>query len=362
MCFSLEAVSQPPSPPVSQIREKAGKKIFVDVDVRRGVGQESMELTVQYSNTREYSTFICRGTFVTSQQKVRVGCDTSKANVAGEYHPSDAATLSRVDTGESKRVQLGRLPLITLYRDDADVAHFPSFGDGTIAYTEDQALVNAADRARAILDAVYADFPINAEDSKKARDYLIYQAEVTRLVIASTRTRYEAAKQATEELPLLFVDFERRIAEILRQLRTSPLGNASALTSEYPLLVRAQHSSTNGSVTVRAKAIGGNLPAAALIDVLLDMDKGLRFMGESGARSFTWSVTSIPSGAEVWYSHLGEPEVKWAGVTDIKDQSLPFLRWTFRIDWGGCSLIEHPNPFRQAKIEMKVDKKDCKKQ
>jgi hypothetical protein len=98
-----------------------------------------------------------------------------------------------------------------------------------------------------------------------------------------------------------------------------------------------------------------------LVRILTEMSDGWKKMSDSGGQTFTWSITTTTPGAEIWYSRLDEEGKKWAGLTNLKDQTLPYAIWTFRIGWGNCFQTEIPDPYLQSSINIQTTETGCKR-
>jgi hypothetical protein len=359
---SLE--QQPQSQPLSEMRIKAGDPFEIEVDVKHPSPQ-NMNGGATYSTasigTIPGSGIMCVGSLSAGQTKFKLTCGTGRNTQAGEYRGTGTLTLSSPETSEAKQYPDIRLPIVTIVANPFDAVQFPEIAGATLSPTTKQSLDDGSIRAQTILDSLVAHFPGHIIDSRQTRLYLIDQADTARRIVDTTRQRYVAASNPSEQAPIFFEDFDNRLNEIIRGLGGSPRRSTVAQRSPVaPHFALVQLPRSSDSVTVTPQPDNLDKSLAQLVTVLIDIIKGFPKMGEAGT-AFTWSVSTTPPGAEVFISRLGLPEQKWSGRTNMAGQRLENARWTFRIDWNGCWKTETPNPYLQGPIAIQLVKTGCVK-
>jgi hypothetical protein len=193
---------------------------------------------------------------------------------------------------------------------------------------------------------------------------------MARTVVDITRRRYISGslppgatpdQYKAFQVPVFFEDFDRRLSHLIRELGGNPSGPSAELEAGPPRFVLTQMPKTSDSVTVTPGS--GNLDKYLdeLVHILTEVRDGWKKMSDSGGLTFSWSITTTPPGAEIWYSRLSEDEKKWAGLTNLKDQTLPYAIWTFRIVWGNCFQTETPDPYLQSSINIQTTEAGCKR-
>ena len=148
---------------------------------------------------------------------------------------------------------------------------------------------------------------------------------------------------------------------MIRELGGDPSRQSAELKVGPPHLLLTQMPKTTDSVTVTAGSDTVEKHLAELVHILTDMWEGWKKISDSGTPTFTWSITTTPPGAEIWYSRLNEEEKKWAGLTNLKGQTLPYAIWTFRIVWGDCFKTEIPDPYLQYSIDIQTTERGCRR-
>jgi hypothetical protein len=211
-----------------------------------------------------------------------------------------------------------------------------------------------------VLNALSAHINPSTRNSKEIRAYLRRVAEDERDVLDLTKRRYLGDDPIKTKAPIFFEDFDRRLQAVIRELGGTPRQMAVFAERMHPRLLLVQMPRTTDSIDANSAPGSVSKQLGDLVAVLTDATKGLLGMSESGTTNFPWSAITTPPGAEIWLSRLGEPEVKWAGITDVKSATLEYAIWTFRFDWGGCSKTEKPDPYLQHEVDLKVERAGCR--
>lgn len=378
--LSRNSVAQPtPSGPTSEVTIKAGEPFTVNAQMRAPATQQLLAIVTYQLNPRPGSaavplspsppptTFQCRGYTQPnnpSNQILTLQCTTNRQLLGGDYSTDGQMNLVREETNESEK-QPVRSPIVTMVADPFAATQFPVIVSTSLSLTHHQSLSDGAVRAQVILDSLNAHFPSNTVNNKETRAYLRQEVEKAKIqVVDLTGKRYAAAQPSGTPLPIFFEDFDRRLDKITRELGGVPTAQRITVPTAQritaPRLVLAQLPKTTESVEAREQPGTLQTQVIEFVAVLTDVIKGFSKMIDSGTQSFSWSITTTPPGAEIWISRLGKPETKWAGLTNVKDQTLEYARWTFRIDWNGCSKIETPDPYLQSPIPMEDTKPGCK--
>jgi hypothetical protein len=289
--------------------------------------------------------------------------------LSGEYRTDGKVTLTRNETGEQK-IEDARAPILTLLENpDGDTA-FPDVAGTVLVLSDRQSLRDGATRAQDLLTSVARELPARPPNTAEYRAYLEQRSEMARAIVNLTRLRYitgSLGPGATRdqynafEVPVFFEDFDRRLSHLIRELGGNPSRPSAELKVGTPRFVLAQMPKTTDSVTVTPGSDSLDKHLDELVHILTDMRDGWKKMSDSGSAAFTWSITTTPPGAEIWYSRLNEEEKKWAGLTNLKDQTLPYAIWTFRIVWGDCFKVEIPDPYLQSSIDIQTTEKGCKR-
>jgi hypothetical protein len=375
-----QIAGQQPSGPTSEAGIVAGHPFGVDVTMKT-LARQSLRVTVTYSLMptngaaqsppvdRNRSQFNCWGDLATGLQVVRLNCTTNMALVGGEYRTDGKATLQRPETGDQK-IEDARAPMLTLLGNPDGETTFPDIASSALVLSDRQSLLDGANRAQDLLTSIARELPPQPPNTAAYRAYLQQRSEMARTIVDLTRRRYISGSLgpgATRDqynafqVPVFFEDFDRRLSHLIRELGGNPSRPTAGLKVGSPHFVLTQMPKTTDSVTVTPGSDGVDKHLAELVHILRDMRDGLKKMSESGSSNFTWSITTNPPGAEIWYSRLNEEEKKWAGLTNLQDQTLTYAIWTFRIVWGDCFQIETPDPYLQSSINMQTTEKGCKR-
>ena len=315
------------------------------------------------------SRFSCSGALTPGQQVVRLTCTSSIALVSGEYRTDGKVTLTRNETGDQK-VEDARAPILTLLENpDGDTA-FPDVAGTALVLSDRQSLRDGATRAQDLLDSIARELPPHPPNTAAYRAYLEQRSEMARTIVDLTRLRYISGSLgpgATRDqynafqVPVFFEDFDRRLNRLIRELGGNPSRPSAELKMGTPHFVLTQMPKTTDSVIVTPGSDSVEKHLNELVRIVTDMWHGWKNMSDSGSQNFTWSITTTPPGAEIWYSRLNEEEKKWAGLTNLKDQTLTYAIWTFRIVWDDCFKIETPDPYLQSSIDIQETEKGCKR-
>lgn len=371
------SIAQVPSAvPTSESSIVAGKPFDVDVTLKI-VPRQALRASVIYTLSTQgnaqraqanHSRFGCNGDVVPGHQVVRLSCTSSIALSSGEYSTDGKISLLRIETGDQEQEEV-RAPIVTLIANPDGETQFPPVAGAALVLTESESLLDGAIRTQNILESLSAHVPAHTRDTQVYRAYLRQEAEKARTVLDLTRRRYISAtilpnappsQRNDVSVPIFFEDFDRRLSQVIRDLggtHSSP----SAEMFAHPRMVLVQMPNTTQSITVTPEPGTLDKHLDELVKILSDMIKGWTGMSESGKTSFTWSVTTTPPGAEIWYSRLGEAEKKWSGMTNLTGQTLPYAIWTFRIVWGDCFRTEEPDPYLQSAINIQLDKTGCRR-
>jgi hypothetical protein len=305
-------------------------------------------------------TFSCQGYTKPSEQIATVECDPPLATLGGNYGGSGTITLIRDETSESKDYTDTRLPIVTLMPNPLATSDFPVIVSTSLSLNNRQSLEDGSRKSQDVLNSLSAHIKPDTPNSKEVRAYLLGVAEQERGVIDLTRRRYLGGSP-DKKVPIFFEDFDRRLKLIIRELGGTPKQMVTKNQTGNVHFLLAQMPHTSDSVNVNGAPATVSRSLNDLVGVLTDAVKGLLGMSETGTTNFHWSATTIPPGAEIFVSRLGEPETKWAGVTDVKDTTLEYAIWTFRFDWNGCSKKETPDPFLQNPLNLKQAKEGCRR-
>jgi hypothetical protein len=358
------------SEPGPEYTATAGAGPFhVDIDMLSKATQR-LRIVVRYSrvktervqgeNATPNVTFSCQGYTKPSEQIATVECDPPLATLGGNYGGSGTITLIRDETSENKEYPDIHLPIVTLMPNPLATSDFPVIVSTSLSLSNRQSLEDGSRKSQEVLNFLSAHIKADTPNSKEVRAYLQGVAEQERGVIDLTRRRYLGGSP-DKKVPIFFEDFDRRLKLIIRELGGTPIQMVAKNQTGKVHFLLAQMPHTSDSVNVNGGPATVSRSLNDLVGVLTDAVKGLLGMSETGTTNFHWSATTIPPGAEIFVSRLGEPETKWTGVTDVKDTTLGYAIWTFRFDWNGCSKKETPDPFLQNPLNLKQAKEGCRR-
>lgn len=376
VCISVDTCSAQaqPSEPISESKIKAGNSFPITIPLAR-TSPQVLNVTVSYYQTtgNRSGRLECSGSVSPGQHDAFLSCVTTRGTPPGEYRAVENSLMfSRSETGDHLNVPGERFPIITIVAPDPyDATIFPEVsGTAKLSLDLRSSFFDAASRSEDILSDLANHFSTTTKDTAANRAYLRGQVQLAKGVIDLTRTRTIVAPHqifypGSQNLAPIFQDFDRRLDAILQEL---PAGRAYLPSNQEPVLTLAsmqQHRpQTSDSITVTpSKDKGTDTLQKAFgdfVDTLTDMAKGFLGISKDGSPNFQWSIATTPPGAEVWYSRLGEPEIKWAGVSDLKDQTLVKARWIFRVSWSGCSKKVDLDPWLQNPIPLQEVKAGCK--
>jgi hypothetical protein len=316
---------------------------------------------VQGENATPNVTFSCLGYTKPSEQIATVECNPPLATLGGNYGGPGTITVTREETNENKDYTNIRLPIVTLMPNPLATSDFPVIISTSLSLNDRQSLEDGSRKSQDVLNSLSAHIKPNTPNSKEVRAYLRGVAEQERGVIDLTRRRYLGGSPDRKVAPIFFEDFDRRLKLIIGELGGTPKQMVAKNQTGKVHFLLAQMPHTSDSVNINGEPATVSRSLNDLVGVLTDAVKGLLGMSETGTTNFHWSATTIPPGAEIFVSRLGEPETKWAGVTDVKDTTLEYAIWTFRFDWNGCSKKETPDPFLQNPLNLKQAKEGCRR-
>jgi hypothetical protein len=373
-------LGQQPSVPTSEAGIIAGSFFSVDVTLRT-LAHQSLAVGVTYSLVAPSgvaqsppvnpgpSQFDCRGQLASGQQVVRLSCNPNIGLVSGEYRTDGKILLTRNDTG-ARKIEDARAPILTLLENPDGETTFPDVAGSVLVLSDLQSLLDGANRAQDLLTSIAREIPTHPPNTAAYRAYLEQRSEMARTIVDLTRRRYISGSLVpgatrdqynTFPVPVFFEDFDRRLSRLIRELGGNPSRQSAELKVRPPHLVLTQMPKTADSVIVTPGSDSVDKHLEELVRILTDIRDGWKKMSDSGSSTFTWSITTEPPGAEIWYSRLNEEEKKWAGLTNLKDQTLPYAIWTFRIVWGDCFRTETPDPFLQSSINIQTTETGCKR-
>lgn len=376
-----QILGQQPSVPAPEAGIMAGHSFGVDVTLKT-TAHQVLRVTVSYSLVppsgapqsppvaQNRSQFTCWGDLAPGQQVVRLNCETNIALVSGEYRTDGKITLARNETGDRK-IEDARAPILTLLDNPDGETDFPDVAGAVLVLSDRQSLLDGANRAQDLLTSIGRELPAHPRNTAEYRAYLEQRSEMARRIVDLTRRRYISGSlgpgSTTQQynafhVPVFFEDFDRRLSRLIRELGGNPSRPSAELKVGPPRFVLAQMPKTTDSVTVTPGSSDSlEKHLNELVRIITDMVDGWKKMSDSGSQTFTWSITTTPPGAEIWYSRLDEEEKKWAGLTNLKDQTLPYAIWTFRIVWDDCFRTESLDPYLQASIDIQMTEKGCKR-
>jgi hypothetical protein len=366
---------QTPAQPLSEHTYNAGEYFEVGIHLKAAAKvAESVTATYHRKNPptpsesagpqpRNDFQFSCRGSVAVGQLNFSVNCGTSRKVSGGEYVSDGILVLGRPETGDSIQTPSPtRFPIVTIVANPYEDLNLPDVASATLVLSARQALEDASQKSDEILQELNTHYTGQFKDTKATRIYLSALAERERRVIDNSRISYESASgiAPTAPEPVVFQDFDRRLRRLLTDLGQSPKQLSVRRGPPRFLLASAQAPTAHESITVQPQSGKINKSAADLAGILADAVKGFLGMKNSGMITFEWSLTTDPTGANVYVSRLDEPEMQIAGVTNLTDRKLGYAYWTFRIDWAGCSKYEDVDPFEQSDIKMNLSKVGCK--
>lgn len=362
LCVNQLHAQQQVSIPTEEGSFKAGDRYNIDGVLARPSTQ-SWLATVRYSSKADNpaapeTTFDCSGRIEPGNQKFQLLCVPDRQLPGGVYRTDNKILLDRIETGEQQTLSV-RAPILTIIANPFDASDVPQVVSLALSFNQRQALENGSIAAHNLLDSLNKYFPKEVPDTAQNRAYLRTQAERARTILDFTRRRYIDGTP-NDVTPIFFQDFDRQLSQIIRDLGGTPVAEAAA-GKRYgvPHLVLAQMPQTRESVDAKDSSGKQNKLAVALTNLIESIDKGFEKIAKSGLKQFTFSIETIPVGATLYIQRMGEREIAWQGVTNFKDQNLEYALWTFRIDWGGCSRIEMPNPYLQSVIDIKISRSGC---
>ncbi|WP_128913540.1 hypothetical protein [Granulicella sibirica] len=360
--------------PISEATIKAGSEFGIPFSLK-SPSPQGFRASV-FFRSGSGASFQCDVSSAPDQIVVRLSCQTTQSTSSGEYRADEDSFV--LENGDLRQTVTGvRFPIITVV--DADPIPPPPprilpqvQGDATLSLDLRNSFFDASIRSDAILKEIGVKFKTVGRDTYLNRAYLSGQIRLAKSTVDLTRSRIadrpESVKQLPSgQIPPMFEDFDRRLDAILQRLssrRASVRENGT-----LPRLIRAStlqlsrpQASQSVTVAPTKEELDSTLQKAfdEFVPVLEDMVKGFLEISKDGSTTFTWSLTTEPAGAEVYLSRLGEKEVKWAGVSNLENQPLPKLRWTFRVSWSGCSKLLDLNPWLQNPIPLREEKLGCK--
>lgn len=368
MLCTMARSQQQPSVPNSENTFRAGETFQVEVTLKTAP-KEIYAVFVSYQRTAETgepdqseleSAFGCFGNAAVGKQTLLVKCATPIDLRAGVYRAPDGVRLTRSLTGFPHQQHDARVSIVSILENPAAANGFPEVAGTSLVLTEDQALRAGADRARSLLVDFSSHFPRNVPDTNENRAYFRSQVEQALAIVVATRDRYMAAKPENEPTPIIFQDFLRRYNKVLTSVggKVTVQANLQKGRLQEVAFQRPQiRESIDAKIEKQSKLESS---VSDFVTTLTDWIKYATGMSESGKRTFSWSVETDPQGAEVWYSRLGEEEIKWSSLTNIKGASLPYAGWKFRISWNGCSKYEKPDTTKEADIVIQLRREGCK--
>ena len=391
--LSVSAAQVKQSEPVLDAKVKAGDGIPISISLGK-TSPQNLSINVQYINTEisrkihnpyagngnngipamimpPEGFFSCGGNSSPSQHEAVLVCTTKRTNFPGEYRAVDESfTFSRSETGDHQIQKGVRFPIVTIVAADPyDTTIFPEVLAASLSLDLRGSFFDAASRAQDILTDLGNHFGTTNKDTMANRAYLQGQVSLARSIIDLTHRRISgntAAQQVPETMTQpMFEDFDRRLDAILQEL--APRRAFLSHDHYNPRLIftstmQANRPQGSDSITVTPQKDSGNeiqKVLADFVEVLTDMSRGFLGIYKDGRADFTWSLTTSPAGAEIWYSRLNEPEVKWGGVSNQENRVLPKARWRFRISWSGCSKTVGLNPWLQNPIPLQEVKAGC---
>ena len=373
-------LGQQPSVPTSEAGIMAGSLLQLDVTLK-SKARQALRGDITYSLvppsgavqsppvSLNHSQFSCSGNLAPDQQVMRLSCPTNIGLVSGEYRTDGKITLTRNETGDRK-IEDVRTPIVTLLQNPDGETSFPDIAGTALVLSDRQSLHDGATRAQDLLISIAKELPAHPRNTVPYRAYLEQRSEMARSIVDLTRSRYISgslgpdatpAQYKAFQAPVFFEDFDRRLNRLIRELGGNPSSPSAEREVVSPRFVLTQMPKATDSVTVTPEFDSLDKHLRELVAILTDMMDGWKKMSDSGSKTFTWSITTTPPGAEIWYSRLNEEEQKWAGLTNLKDQTLPYAIWTFRISWGNCSQTETPDPYLQSSINIQTTETGCKR-
>jgi hypothetical protein len=375
-----QTLGQQPSVPTSEAGIMAGQPFSVDVTLKTPL-TKPLRVGVTYflvppSGAAQsppidtsLSQFGCYADINSGDQVARLNCSTNKALVSGEYRTDGKVTLFRIETGERK-IEDDRLPIVTLLKNPDAETTFPDVAGAVLVLTDKQSLGDGATKAQDLLNSIARELMPHPPNTMEYRIYLKQRSEMARGIVKTTRLRYISGSLgagATQDqfnafqVPVFFDDFYNRLSKLIRELGGDSFDHSAGLQVGPPRLVLTQNPKTTDSVIVTPGSDSIEKHLKELVNILTDMRDGWKKISDSGSQAFTWSITTTPPGAEIWYSRLNEGEKKWAGLTNVKGQTLPYAIWTFRIVWAGCFQTETPDPYLQSSIDIQTSEIGCRR-
>ncbi|MGI4854030.1 MAG: hypothetical protein ACRYF4_08315 [Janthinobacterium lividum] len=359
-----------PSARISSAHVQAGRGITIEIFVE-SASTQNFAASLTYKRRDGPGTIYCSGNIGNNtSQNVRISCMTDRNTPPGEYaaEPSSFFVI-RPDTGEKQQIQ--DLPPEFFTVDPPEpipITRFPRITGAHLAPDVNASFFDASVRSKDVLGELAKNFSPTARDTPQNRAYLRSQTEVAKNIIDLTRRRIESSmgRMPDPNVRIGFEDFDRRFDRILGDLnrrvsQNERLGTMKGLTlTSFQKQGRAQISE---SVTVDAGNVAPKNQLQKsfndLVSAVLDMATGFLTISNNGSTTFVWSVTTTPVGAEIWYSRLGEQEIKWQGTSDQKNLTLPKARWKIRLVWSGCSKPELLNPWLQNPIPVQDVQAGC---
>ena len=380
------SVGQNPSVPVTEVSVKAGEIFSVKFPITspttltyRFVASVSYRLegtktTQQYPDP---SSFPCSGRLdVNASQGLILQCQTTRQNAKGVYRafgpvvltpdqPMPLAFGQPAPNGRQEYASI-RLPIVTVTPAEPfpvlPPVVFPELGDGQLQLSAQQAFYDGGVRMGPIVDELQKHAEFGKRNSRSNRQALANQLLATATVLEVTRKRYIDADAATKrgsEVPPLFRDFRMRL-EVVAKLLTTPLPQQAMLYDRTAHLQLTQLPRSSTSIDVIPEGDSLLRPYEELLFIATDMSHGFSAVAKTGETKFTWTLITVPPGADIYLSSLSHPEFKWQGSSDQKEKTLDLARWTFRVSWNGCSQTETPDPFIQNPLTITLRKSGCK--
>lgn len=381
------SLGQNPAVPVTEVSVKAGQNFSVDLPITNST---SMTYTLLGSaryllegakppqpGLNSSSSFSCTGSLHPNDtaKVLTLLCQTPRETPAGVYRaygpvvlalsPYESHANQPVPNAKQEYTNL-RLPIVTVTPVDPLPASppvvFPELGDGQLRLSAQQAFYDGAVRMGPILEVLQKHPEFGKLHSRSNRQALADQLKATAIVLNITRRRYVKAELETtsgRKTPEMFMDFQLRLEATAKLLATT-LPQESMIYDKTPHWQLTQFPSTSTTVVVVPDGESLSRPYDELLLIATDMSYGFSAAAKTGEAQFTWTLITVPPGADIFLSSLSHSEFKWEGLSDQKERTLDLARWTFRVSWNGCSKKETPDPFIQNPLTIILTKSGCK--
>lgn len=255
-----------------------------------------------------------------------------------------------------------KVPVLALhvkpFRDDI---RYPASAEISLSLTQKQFLETKTSEISVLRSKLHSRLERSSADLPDLRSFLIAVVQDGEKALNITREQYgRQIGKTPEEEPAFFADLHAQYEGLLVRLKAPIPGLGYKVTENRAVLLEVQL-----KTRPPAEHLSDTWPpdAIATDKLLSDNAAAYKYVKAAGRVTFSARLTSVPSGARIFYKKLVDSEYRdYSSPTDVSDASFELATWTFKFHKEECSdePVETIDPYQDSHPNISVEFLHCR--